>query len=122
MHVLDGGFESGFHKAEHKIYDICLLRVRQNGNRVVIFEVALLLLLLDYVNDLLRQQVPANHKSLNTNDCFVLDVGLKLFIWEGAKSQHTERFKARTIAEGIQGERGEKPAVISLSRKQQAYP
>ena len=40
-------------------------------------------------------QVPLSVESLNQGDCFVLDCGRKIYVWNGKSSNKSERFNVR---------------------------
>lgn len=93
--VLHGGVASGFKHVEAGTYPTRLLHV--HGDRKTV-----------YVDE-----VPAEGKSLNQGDVFILDLGLKLIQWNGSKSSGNERIKAGQYAAAIDAERMGK-ATISV--------
>ena len=62
--------------------------------------------------NLILQKVDVNHKSLNNGDSFILDVGKKLFVWEGGESNAFERAKAEYWASLLAKEQGDIPIII----------
>jgi len=55
--------------------------------------------------------VPLARSSLNGGDVFVLDNGLKIYQWIGAKAGGAEKARAGQLARAIDDERGGKPTV-----------
>jgi gelsolin len=96
--VLSGGIESGFSHVKPEEYKPRLLQVKGKIRIAV-------------------NEVPLSASSMNDGDCFVLDTGLKLFIWEGSKSRKGEIFAANQYAQGIKTERGMKPTIVTLDEK-----
>jgi len=87
---LAGGVASGFRKSSSDIqlYEHKLMHVRKtahDGMRVT--------------------EVPLDKSSLSDGDCFVLDAGDKIYIWDGAQSSPFEKSKANAVAEHIESER-----------------
>jgi gelsolin len=62
-------------------------------------------------------EVPASCKSLNKGDSFVLDLGLKLFLWNGPESNRREMAKAVEIATKLRNERGAKPEIFFIDEE-----
>lgn len=93
--ILHGGVASGFKHVEAGSYTNRLLHV--HGDRKTV-----------YVNE-----VPIHHSSLNQGDVFILDLGLRLYQWNGSKSSGNERIKAGQYAAAIDSERYGK-ATISV--------
>lgn len=60
-------------------------------------------------------EVPCSHKSLNSGDVFVLDAGMKVYVWQGSKSSGPERQKGGQVAQALDDERGGKPERIYVS-------
>jgi len=69
-------------------------------------------------------EVPMSRKSLNSGDVFILDAGLKLWSWQGAKASGQEKVKAASVMQALDDERGGKPErfVISESDKDTEPP
>mmetsp|Transcript_3837 Transcript_3837/g.11308 ORF Transcript_3837/g.11308 Transcript_3837/m.11308 type:complete len:399 (-) Transcript_3837:9-1205(-) len=85
---LEGGVDSGFRKSATDVYESRLLHVRktaEDGMRV--------------------NEVPRQRSSLNQGDCFVLDAGLVIYVWEGKQSSAFEKHKANLLAEELESER-----------------
>jgi len=85
-----GGIASGFRKSSSTIelYERKLLQVRKtksDGIRVT--------------------EVLLHNSSLNDGDCFILDAGDKIYVWEGSNSSPFEKNKANIEAEKMEAER-----------------
>jgi len=91
--ILHGGVKSGFKHVEGESYTNRLLHV--HGDRKMV-----------YVDE-----VPMSVSSLNQGDVFILDMGLKLYQWNGSKSSGAERIKAGQYAAAIDSERSGKATV-----------
>jgi hypothetical protein len=93
LQYLAGGVKSGFTKVERDVWPTRLLHIK--GARVV-----------------RATEVPLAHSSLNTGDCFLLDKGLKLFLY-GPEANQAEKAKALELALRIRDlERGGRAEVI----------
>merc|ERR1711991_1053394 len=90
IRILQGGIESGFNHVKPTEYKPRLLHIKGRKNVRVI-------------------QVPISSGSLNSGDVFVLDGGMKLWQWQGAKCSGQERVKAASLMQAIDDERGGKP-------------
>jgi gelsolin len=101
LRILSGGIESGFHHVKPAEYKPRLLQVKGKANKVRFWE------------------VPLQRDSLNSGDVFILDDGLTLYQWNGAKSNHFERLKATQLTHGIISERDGKPNVVILDESDQ---
>lgn len=98
IRILSGGMETGFRNVKPEEYEPRLLQVKGKKNIKV-------------------TEVPLLFSSLNQGDCFLLDAGLKLLLWEGSSCSNMERFKVNQLAQSIQSERGEKPVLIIAKDK-----
>ena len=79
---LEGGVESGFKHVEPETYEPKLLQVK--GKRYPrVFT------------------VPLTTDSLNEGDVFILDLGMKLYVWAGLEATSQEKFKAAEVAVNI---------------------
>lgn len=96
IRILAGGVDSGFNKVKATEYTPRLLHVKGRRNVRVM-------------------QVPMSSESLNSGDVFVLDAGLKLWQWQGAKCSGQERVKAATLMNAIDDERSGKPVKFQIS-------
>lgn len=95
IRILQGGIDSGFNRVKPTDYQPRLLHIKGRRNVRVM-------------------QVPISHKSLNSGDVFVLDAGMKLFQWQGAKCSGQERVKAAALMNAIDDERGGKPVKFQI--------
>jgi hypothetical protein len=86
IRIMAGGIESGFHHVTPESYRTRLLHVKGKTR----FRV---------------EEKPLTHNSLNSGDTFLLDAGLKLFVWQGKSSNGGEKHKAIEIANAIRDER-----------------
>eukprot|EP00624_Nannochloropsis_granulata_P002317 evm.model.NODE_21757_length_20200_cov_26.998911.2 len=94
LRYLAGGVKSGFRKVERDVWPTRLLHIK--GARVV-----------------RATEVPLAHSSLNTGDCFLLDKGLKLFLYHGPEANRAEKTKAFDLALRIRDvERGGRAELI----------
>nr|XP_019946519.1 PREDICTED: adseverin [Paralichthys olivaceus] len=60
-------------------------------------------------------QVPFSWSSFNSGDCFIIDLGNKIYQWCGSKCNHFERLKAAQVARGIRdNERNGRPEVVVI--------
>jgi gelsolin len=91
--ILQGGIESGFHHVKPTEYVPRLLWVKGKKNVRV-------------------REVEKSYKSLNSGDVFILDMGLKLYQWNGSKSGVFERNKAGQMCRAIDSDRSGKPEVL----------
>jgi len=80
--VLSGGFGSGFHHVKPEEYQPRLIHIK-GKNRITVNE------------------VPLTANSLNDQDAFVLDGGLKVYAWFGEKAGVNDKFKGNMICEDI---------------------
>jgi len=84
--LLEGGVESGFRHVEATKYDPRLLHIK--GKKKVRVT-----------------QVDKTFKSLNSGDVFILDLGLKLFQWNGSKAGPQEKMKGAQLCRAVSDER-----------------
>jgi len=91
---LEGGVESGFKHVEPDVYPPKLLQVK--GKRYPrVFS------------------VPLTADSINEGDVFILDLGMRLFVWAGTEATSQEKFKAAEVAVNIKNhERKTKPSLF----------
>jgi hypothetical protein len=85
IRLLDGGYDTGFRRVKPTEYRTRLLWVK-GKKRVRISE------------------VPVRWDSLNHGDAFILDAGLKIFVWQGSSSGIFEKTTAAKSANDIQDE------------------
>jgi advillin len=96
VEYLPGGVASGFRHVEPGTYPKRLLHVK--GKRVVRVT-----------------EVPLSNASLNTGDVFILDLGLEIFIYNGASANRNEKAKGIEVASRIRNdERGGKASITVL--------
>lgn len=86
--ILRGGAESGFKKVEATKYEPRLLHFHGDRKHVEVTEIARCLDLLD------------------SSDVYILDLGLKIFQWNGRNSNKDERFRAAWYVNDIKHQRG----------------
>lgn len=99
IEYLPGGVESGFNKVERDVYPTRLLQVK--GKRTV-----------------RCTSVPVSSASLNTGDCFILDMGLSLYLYNGATANRQEKGKAVEMIQRIRdGERGGRASVTIIQEE-----
>jgi len=88
INYLKGGVETGFHHAAEGAYEPHLFQVRKtnrDGVRV--------------------KQVTCTRESLNQGDCFILDTGKIIYVWEGTDTNAQEKIAANAAAEQIESQR-----------------
>jgi gelsolin len=93
--IMHGGIESGFRHVKPEEYRPRLLHIK--GKKFVRV-----------------REVPMKASSLNSGDVFILDMGLKIYQWNGSKAGVTEKSKATILSRALDDERGGKPQVIVL--------
>jgi len=91
--ILEGGIESGFHHVDPQNYKPRLLWIKGKKNVRV-------------------REVPREVSSLNNGDVFILDMGLKIYQWNGSKAGIFEKSKAGQLCRAFDSERNGKPEVI----------
>jgi len=84
--LLEGGIESGFHHAEPDKYEPRLLHFKGKLK-------------------IRTTQVDLKRESLNSTDVFVLDLGLKIYQFNGGKSSPLEKSKVAQYCVKLEGER-----------------
>jgi hypothetical protein len=96
LRYLAGGIDSGFKKVDRDAFEKRLLQIKGKRNVRV-------------------NQVELSHKSLNRGDVFILDIGMKLYQWNGEKSSRAERAKGLEVIKGIRDEeRGGKAQIVVI--------
>ncbi|CAK8696042.1 unnamed protein product [Clavelina lepadiformis] len=94
-----GGVASGFKHVEINDYSAIKRLMWVRGRRQVRADI-----------------VPMEWSSLNKSDCFIFDMGHKIYTWSGPKSNRFEGLQATIVAKGINDdERGGKAKVIAFS-------
>jgi len=86
IHILSGGVESGFNHVKPEEYAPRLLHIKGRQKTRV-------------------KQVERTHKSLNSGDVFVLDMGLRIYQFNGQKSSPKERMKGAQLSRALDDER-----------------
>jgi len=86
IRILEGGKETGFKHVEAAHYRPRLLQLKGKKQIRV-------------------TEVPLTHKSLNSGDVFILDLGKQIIQWNGSKSAPLERNKGNEISNSIEAER-----------------
>lgn len=79
----DGGVASGLHKVHTDLSQVNKLYVVKGKKNIRATEVSL------------------SWESFNKGDCFILDLGERLFVWSGSQSNILERNKAKDVANQI---------------------
>lgn len=60
------------------------------------------------------RQVPLKRESLNEGDVFILDNGLKLYLWNGKDANRFEKAKGVQLLVKLRNERGARPETVLL--------
>jgi gelsolin len=92
IELLKGGVDTGFRKVKPEEYKARLLQIKGKKNVVV-------------------REVDLARSSLNSGDAFILDAGLILYQFHGAKAGLLEKQKAAQLAREIDADRSGKPVV-----------
>lgn len=93
MKIFEGGIETGFKHVEAENYVARLLQIKGKKDCTV-------------------EMVKMELASLNDGDVFLLDAGLKLYQWNGTRSNPNERRKCNQVVETIKAERNKSESVI----------
>ena len=96
--ILEGGIDSGFKKLETQQYRPRLLHVRGTGSCVH------------------STEVPFTIESMNSGDVFIIDDGLVIYNWRGAKSSSFEKYNGTVICEKLKSDRGGKPVIKAIDQ------
>ncbi|KAK3605231.1 hypothetical protein CHS0354_037632 [Potamilus streckersoni] len=88
--IMRGGAESGFRHVKDQDYPPRLFHFHGDKTGVEV------------------KEIPRNSELLDGSDVFILDLGLKLYQWNGATSNKDERFKAIQYIQNLKSERGGK--------------
>ncbi|XP_076447809.1 gelsolin-like protein 2 [Babylonia areolata] len=94
--ILEGGAESGFRTVKPEEYQPRLLHFHGDRYGVKV------------------KQVPRCRSRVDSDDVYILDLGLHLVQWNGKGSNKDERFKAMQYMKGIAEERGGKPKLDTV--------
>lgn len=95
IQYLEGGVDSAFNKVEPDKYEPRLLHLKGKRN-------------------VRARQVPLKRESLNEGDVFILDKGLKLFLWNGKDANRFEKAKGVQLLVKLRNERGARPETVLL--------
>lgn len=95
IRIMRGGIETGFNKVKPKDYKPRLLHIKGKRRPRLV-------------------EVPLEAKSVNSGDVFVLDLGLLIVQFNGAKAGVFERNKASEICRALDDERGSVPEVVVI--------
>eukprot|EP00019_Armaparvus_languidus_P005698 CAMPEP_0168595204 /NCGR_PEP_ID=MMETSP0420-20121227/9332_1 /TAXON_ID=498008 /ORGANISM="Pessonella sp." /LENGTH=364 /DNA_ID=CAMNT_0008631625 /DNA_START=49 /DNA_END=1143 /DNA_ORIENTATION=+ len=87
LKIMSGGIETGFRHVEPESYRPRLLHVKGTRKTVTAME------------------VPMNHTSFNSGDVFILDHGMKVYIWQGESAGVFEKNKAAQLGRALDDER-----------------
>jgi len=95
MTYMEGGIASGFRQVKPDEYKPRLFQVRQAAKTIRAFE------------------VPVKATSLDLGDTFILDAGLKIYLWIGPESNAFEKSKGGALAHNLVSGRQGKAKLIS---------
>lgn len=96
----EGGVASGFHHVGPEQYKPKLYHIKGKHQLVV-------------------TESDPDASLMNEGDVYVLDTGLKFFVWKGPQANHIEKFKGNQIALALKDERG-KGEIFDTSEDEQA--
>jgi gelsolin len=96
IEILSGGVETGFRHVAAAEYKPRLLHIKGTVKHVVV------------------RQVPITAHSLNRGDSFILDMGLKVYQFNGQKAGVAEKSKATQLARALDDERGSKVEILVI--------
>lgn len=96
--ILSGGVESGFHHVTPETYKPRLLWIKGSKK----------------LKNVRVMQIEPHAKNMNHGDVFILDLGLKLFQFNGKNSGMWEKEKARETSAEIRSDRNGKPTLEVL--------
>ncbi|XP_065178188.1 gelsolin-like protein 2 [Sycon ciliatum] len=88
MQIWSGGIDSGFRHVEPKTYQTRLMHFEGTRKNIVVKEI-----------DLLKSNV-------STNDVYILDQGLTIYLWSGSNSNKDKRLKASQFVTQLKTQRG----------------
>jgi len=88
LSIMQGGAESGFRHVKPEEYKPRLLHFCGARSHVVV------------------KEVPLARSRVQSGDVFILDLGVKIYQWNGNQSNKDERFKAMTYLNNLKSERG----------------
>lgn len=87
--LLKGGVDSGFNITQKDIYMAKLLQVRQTKKKAMVAD-----------------EITLELSSLNHRDCFILDAGDKVYVWNGDDASAFLKHDANARAKQMESERG----------------
>jgi gelsolin len=96
MMLLEGGADTGFRHVEPEKYTPRLLHFSGKGKNIVV------------------SQVPAVKSRLNSDDVFILDLGLTLYQWNGSGANAFEKNKGVQFVNSIKDERSGKKIEVHV--------
>jgi gelsolin len=96
IQLLEGGADSGFRHVTPEKYQPRLFHFQGTGKNVVV------------------TQVPAAKSRLNSGDVFILDLGLKIYQWNGSAASPFEKTKAVAFVGELKTERSGKAVVAEV--------
>lgn len=88
LSIMEGGAESGFRHVKPEEYRARLLHISGVRRNIVL------------------KEVPLSRKRVQSGDVFILDLGLKIYQWNGSQSNKDERYKAMEYVNNLKSERG----------------
>ena len=94
--VVKGGVDANLEQYKSENYRAKLFHVHSKGSKIQ------------------SREVSINRKNLDSGDVFLLDIGLKVFIWTGKKSNSFEKFHMGCLAQKIKDIRYNKVTVVTL--------
>jgi gelsolin len=100
IRYLDGGIESGFNHVEDEVHEPTLLQVKGIKGALIL------------------KQIKLRRDYMNSGDVFLLDLGEKIFQWNGKEANSHEKLKAKAVVNGIISDRGGKAKAVTLDEGQ----
>jgi gelsolin len=99
--VVKGGVDSDLEQYKSENYRAKLFHVHSKGSKIQ------------------SREISINRKNLDSGDVYLLDIGLKVFIWTGKKSNSYEKFHIGCLAQKIKDIRHNKVTVVTLYEDEQ---
>ncbi|TPP65708.1 Severin [Fasciola gigantica] len=97
LEKLDGGYESGFNK----------VKPNEFKKRLRVFHGV-------DINHVELSEVSFSRKALHSDDVFILDLGTKMYQWNGKNASKDERFRASQYLQFIEGDRNGRCVTIVI--------
>ena len=94
--VVKGGVDANLEQYKSENYRAKLFHVHSKGSKIQ------------------SREIGINRKNLDSGDVYLLDIGLKVFIWTGKKSNSYEKFHMGCLAQKIKDIRHNKVTVVTL--------